>query len=65
MFDAAERVVMWNDRYLELSGLSADFIRVGRTFLEILQERKALGTFQLDVESYRREMVEDIARGNA
>ncbi|MDP1907033.1 MAG: PAS-domain containing protein, partial [Hyphomicrobium sp.] len=65
MFDAAERVVVWNERYLELSGLSADFMRVGRTFTEILHERKTLGTFQPDIDAYRRELLEDIARGNA
>jgi diguanylate cyclase (GGDEF)-like protein/PAS domain S-box-containing protein len=65
MFDAAERVVVWNDRYLELSGLNPDFMRVGRTFTEILHERAALGTFQLDIDAYRRELLEDIGRGNA
>src|SRR5882757_7715404 len=32
MFDAKERVVVCNQRYLELSGLSADFVQPGRTF---------------------------------
>ncbi|MDO8878020.1 MAG: EAL domain-containing protein [Pseudolabrys sp.] len=63
IFDADERVVFCNQRYLELSGLSADFMQPGRTFTEILHARNAIGTFQLDIEKYRRELLADIARG--
>jgi diguanylate cyclase (GGDEF)-like protein/PAS domain S-box-containing protein len=64
MFDSAERVVLCNQRYIELSGLSPEFVRPGRTLREILQLRKAQGSFSRDVEEYRRELLEDIASGN-
>ncbi|HEY0299873.1 MAG TPA: PAS-domain containing protein, partial [Rhizomicrobium sp.] len=47
MFDAAERAVVWNERYLELSGLSAEFMRPERTLREILRARQSINTFQL------------------
>ena len=64
MFDAAERVVLCNQRYIELSGLPVEFMQPGRTLREILQLRKAQGRFRRDIEEYRRELLEDIARGN-
>jgi diguanylate cyclase (GGDEF)-like protein/PAS domain S-box-containing protein len=64
MFDAAERVVLCNQRYLEISGLSPEFMQPGRTLREILQVRQAQGGFSRDIEEYCRELREDIARGN-
>ena len=63
MFDAAERAVVWNERYLELSGLSGDFMQAGRTFCEILRARQSIHTFQLDIETYRRDLLADIGLG--
>ena len=63
MFDAAERAVVWNKRYLELSGLSADFMQPGRTFSEILQARQSIQTFKLDIDAYRRDLLADIGAG--
>ena len=64
MFDASERVVVCNRRYLEISGLSAEFMQPGRTLREILQARQAQGSFSGDVAEYRRALLEDIAHGN-
>ena len=63
MFDAAERLVLCNQRYIELSGLSLKFMQSGRTLREILERRKAQGNFSRDVEEYRHELLEDIAHG--
>lgn len=63
MFDAAERAMVWNKRYLELSGLSADFMQPGRTFSEILRARQSIHTFQLDIDAYRRDLLADIGAG--
>ena len=63
MFDASERVVICNQRYIEIFGLSAEFMRPGRTLREILQVRQAEGSFSRDIEEYRRELLQDIASG--
>ena len=60
--DASERVVLWNRRYLEIARLTPEFMKPGRTFRELLQARKANGTFSLDVETYRREILDLVAR---
>jgi diguanylate cyclase (GGDEF)-like protein/PAS domain S-box-containing protein len=65
MFDAAERVVLANARYSELSGLSTDFVKPGRTLREILYARQEAGSFSQDVEQYRHDLLSDLARGVA
>jgi diguanylate cyclase (GGDEF)-like protein/PAS domain S-box-containing protein len=63
MFDSSERVVLCNQRCIEISGLSPDFMRPGRTLREILQVRQAQGSFSRDIEEYRRELLQDLANG--
>jgi diguanylate cyclase (GGDEF)-like protein/PAS domain S-box-containing protein len=65
MFDAAERVVLANERYSEISGLSPDFVKPGRTLREILHARQAQGNLSQDIESYRHELLDELARGTA
>ena len=64
MFDASERVVLWNKRYIETSRLDPAFMRPGRTLSEILHVRKTRGDFSHDVEEYRRKLLQDIKIGN-
>ena len=63
MFDASECVVLCNQRYIDLSGLSMEFMRPGRTLREILKVRQAQGSFWRDIEEYRRELLQDLANG--
>jgi len=64
MFDAAERVVVFNRRYVELSRLPPEFMKPGRTLREILQMRRVQGTFSGEVEAYRRDLLGELAGGN-
>ena len=45
MFDAAERIVVCNDLYIEMYGLSREIVKPGCSFLELLQYRAAAGSF--------------------
>jgi diguanylate cyclase (GGDEF)-like protein/PAS domain S-box-containing protein len=65
MFDSAERVVLYNQRFAELSGLPEDFVRPGRTLRELLVARRACGRFVQDIEEYRRELLDDIRNGRS
>jgi len=49
MFDAASRLVVFNDRYREMFGLSAEALTVGMTQGEICEVLVALGTYPPDV----------------
>src|SRR6516225_6305803 len=43
MFDAAERLVVCNDRYIEMYGLSRDIVKPGCTCLAVIIYLKATG----------------------
>ncbi len=62
MFDSSERVVVCNQRYIELAGLAPEFMRPGRTLREILQARQTQSGFMPDIEEYRRELLDDMTR---
>lgn len=63
MFDRAERLVVCNDRYLEMYALSPAIVRAGRTLREIVKARSASGTLAVDADRYCIELVEAIGRG--
>ena len=52
MFGADGRLILCNRRYLELYGLPADAVKPGTTLQELLELRKANGTFGRDPEGF-------------
>src|SRR5262249_19770074 len=65
MFDAAERLVVCNDRYLEMYRLPADAMKPGRTLREIVRQRIATGSLERDAESYCADVVAAMAEGRS
>jgi diguanylate cyclase (GGDEF)-like protein len=63
MFDANERLVVCNDRYVDMYGLSRDVATPGTTLRELLQHRKGTGTLDRDVDEYRSALLSTIAKG--
>ena len=63
MFDASERLVVCNDRYIEMYGLSRDQVKRGTTLRELLQLRKAAGLLTRDPEEHRSEILHKINSG--
>src|SRR5215472_10370533 len=63
MFDAAERLLVCNWRYLEMYGLSQDAVKPGCTLLDLLQHRIAKGTFSHDPVEYRADLLATIRQG--
>jgi diguanylate cyclase (GGDEF)-like protein len=63
MFDANERLVVCNERYIEMYGLSRDVAKPGATLRQLLQHRKGTGTLSRDVEEYRSALLSAISRG--
>jgi methyl-accepting chemotaxis protein len=63
MFDGNERLVICNQRYLELYKLSSDVVKPGCTLTALLQHRIANGSFSRDPDEYRRELVNTMALG--
>ncbi len=53
MFDSSSRMIVCNQRYLDMYGLSAEIVRPGCTLRELLDHRAATGNFSDDhVEKY-------------
>lgn len=52
MFDGDGRLVVCNERYIHMYGLSADVIKPGCTLLEMLEHRRQRGTFMNDPTEY-------------
>jgi len=56
MFDRNRRLVICNERYRLMYGLSREGVQPGCTLRGLLEQRKATGTFPGDIEQYLTEM---------
>jgi diguanylate cyclase (GGDEF)-like protein len=63
LFDADEKIVVCNDTYIDMFGLSRDIVKPGCTFLALLQHRKDVGSLEGDVKVFHREIVASLRRG--
>ncbi|UWU77343.1 EAL domain-containing protein [Bradyrhizobium huanghuaihaiense] len=52
MFDQDERLIVCNRRYIEMYGLSADIVKPGAHFRDVIQHRHDTGSFDGDVDAY-------------
>lgn len=65
LFDASQELVICNQRYIEMYGLSADIVKPGCSFRNIIAHRKATGSFTGDVDRYVTRVLRDIHMRNA
>lgn len=65
MFDSSERIVVCNQRFIEMYGLSGDVVKPGCTLRELLRLRKEQGSFPEDIETYRKKLLTNLANGEA
>ena len=66
MFDASGRLVVCNERYLRMYGLSADVVKPGCTVGELVQARIDSGTFfAADPQRYTAELLEAMRKREA
>jgi diguanylate cyclase (GGDEF)-like protein len=65
LFDSSQRLVVCNQRYLEMYGLWAEALRPGCTFREVVAHRKATGSFQGDIDEYCSHVMRDIGHRNS
>jgi diguanylate cyclase (GGDEF)-like protein len=52
LFDSSQRLVVCNQRYLEMYRLSAEVIKPGCTFREVIAHRQSTGSFVGDLDTY-------------
>src|SRR5487761_11638 len=65
LFDSSHRLVVCNQRYIEMYGLSAELLRPGCTFREVIAHRKATGSFEGDLDEYCSHVTRDIGQRNS
>jgi methyl-accepting chemotaxis protein len=65
MFDSTERLVVCNDRYIEMYGLSPDIIKPGATLVDVIKNRFSSGSLATAVEKYRQEILGSIRDGRS
>ncbi|WP_426442922.1 bifunctional diguanylate cyclase/phosphodiesterase [Bradyrhizobium genosp. P] len=64
LFDASRRLVICNKRYIEMYGLSADVIKPGCSFNDVIAHRRQTGSFNGDVERYVNLVLRDVGVRN-
>ncbi|QOZ76882.1 diguanylate cyclase [Bradyrhizobium sp. CCBAU 53351] len=65
LFDAERRLVVCNQRYIEMYGLSAEIVKPGCSFHDIIAHRKATGSFTGDVDRYVARVLKGIHARNS
>ena len=62
LFDVSERLVVCNQRYIEMYGLSPHVIKPGCSFRDVIAHRKARGSFVGDEDEYIASVLRDVDR---
>ena len=65
LFDSSQQLVVCNQRYVEMYGLSAEIVRPGCSFREIISHRKASGSFTGDEDEYCARILHNIGLRNS
>ncbi len=65
LFDAAGRMVVCNDRYLSMYGLSPDVVKPGARLIDIVRHRAKSGTLHRDPDEYCAEILQSMAAGKS
>jgi diguanylate cyclase (GGDEF)-like protein/PAS domain S-box-containing protein len=65
LFDADQKLVICNKRYLDMYGLSADVVKPGCSFRQVIAHRREAGSFVGDIDSYIDAVLGDVAKRNS
>jgi methyl-accepting chemotaxis protein len=65
LVDADERLVVVNDRYVDMYGLSREIVKPGCTLMDLIQNRISTGSLDIDPDKYRSEILESMHQGQA
>ena len=63
LYDASARVVLCNQRYLDMYKLSTDVAKPGCHFYDLIQHRKDTGSFDGDIEEFCSTIMRNVAQG--
>ena len=63
MFDSSHRLVVANQRYIEMFGVSTEVVKPGCTIHDLLNHRREIGSFKGDVDEYCATLFRKLAQG--
>jgi diguanylate cyclase (GGDEF)-like protein len=63
LYDSSERLVVCNQRYISMYGLSPDLVKPGLGFRDLVAHRKATGSFKGDAEAFISNVLRNVALG--
>ena len=63
LYDASTRIVITNQRYLDMYNLSTEVVKPGCSFFDLIQHRKDTGSFDGDVEQFCSNILRNVAAG--
>jgi diguanylate cyclase (GGDEF)-like protein len=62
LYDDSSRIVLFNQRYIEMYGLSPDVIVPGRLFRDVMKHRKQNGSFDGDPDQFSTMVLQNVAQ---
>jgi methyl-accepting chemotaxis protein len=63
LFDSTGRLLICNERYLQMYDLSPQIVSPGATLADIVQHRAQTGSLQLDPQQYCKDLIEEMGAG--
>jgi diguanylate cyclase (GGDEF)-like protein/PAS domain S-box-containing protein len=63
LYDASARVVICNQRYINMYNLSTEIVKPGCHFYDLIQHRKDTGSFNGDVHEFCSNIMRNVAQG--
>jgi diguanylate cyclase (GGDEF)-like protein/PAS domain S-box-containing protein len=63
LYDASARILTFNQRYIDMYGLSTDVVKPGCHYYELIQHRKDTGSYDGDVRAFCDPIMRDVAQG--
>jgi len=63
LYDSAERLIVCNQRYIDMYGLSPDVVKPGLSFRDLIVYRKQAGSFKGDVDGFCSSVLRNVALG--
>ncbi|HKH01444.1 MAG TPA: EAL domain-containing protein, partial [Bradyrhizobium sp.] len=63
LYDKSGRIVICNQRYIDMYGLSTDVVKPGCHFFDLIRHRQETGSFSGDVEEFCSKVMQNLAQG--
>jgi diguanylate cyclase (GGDEF)-like protein/PAS domain S-box-containing protein len=63
LYDGSERLVLFNQRFIDMFGLSLDIVKPGARALDVMRHRAAIGSYEGDADEFYAAVMRSVANG--